>query len=761
MTTLRSEKDYGALYAVLLIIFCALVFLGAFQLQRWDTDIFWALKSGELIWANFDVPRLDPFSYTFPDKEWIDFTWGFQVIAHVFYTYLGGWTGLFILQVVITFATFYLLYKNIALITNRRLWFTLALLFLVYASARVRYIIRPQLFAYFFMVLYFYILTLYMTGRGKRAYLLFLLLPLQVLWVNIHSSFILGIFIVGAYGAGEFIEERLSGGILSKPSARTVILIVVTLLLPLVSLINPYGYKLAFFPLIHMGGDNSDALRYIAEWTPIRLKEMLFYIYPYPLHHFAEKVIFYGVIAGFILNIRRLKVRDFIMIVPVAIMAASHVRWLVVFVLFAVPIAAANLSGYMERSGRAEGKRVSLSMIVTIVLALLFIYEYAFIYDRANFGIGLKKGYFPENTVNFMKENNIKGNIFNSYIFGGFLIYRDPEVKVFIDGRTPTVYSPYHFWTSRIVHKKERWDRLQKDHSLDMALVGISQTMCTDLRKDKEWIPVNFDDASVLFLKDIEKNSAAINKWGLNEVDPCDTSKQYKLPDDQKRLALMSAELKGYASDWGESARPYWLMGLIDTEIGSTESLEAAVGEFKRAIEIKGDPLVYYDLGLAYVKLKSYNDALAAFEETIDYDPEFDRGYYGLGLAYYYKGDFENAYGSFESHIDIAGDKSEELSYKLAGLAAFNVKRFDKAVIYLERAAFLNDEPKTLANIYYFLANSHLEEGALKQSGAYYQKALALEPEYRLVIDVLAADFKGQGRIKAAEHLLGQITDKK
>ena len=587
----KIDKEYKALYAILLAVFAVLIFIWAYQVQHWDTDIFWALKSGEWIVANMDVPRLDPFSYTFPDKEWIDFTWGFQVIAHIFYTKLGGWTGLFLLQITLTYATFYLIYKNIALLSSKRLWFTLALVFIVYANARVRYIIRPQLFAYFFMALYFYLLTLYMSDDGRRKlWLLAIFLPIQVLWVNIHSSFILGIFIVGAYAAGEFIEERLRFGLFSKPSRRTILLIVVTLLLPAVSLINPYGYKLAFFPLIHMGGENSDALRYIGEWTPTRLKEVLLYLYPFPLHYLAAKIIFYGTVAGFILNYKRLRARDLILIIPIALMAKSHIRWLVVFVLFATPIMAANLSGFLDSSRLTRQAWAKLSMAVTVIIALLFIYDQVYVYDKSNIGLGLKEGYYPEGTVGFMKDNKLKGNIFNAYIFGGYLIYEYPDVKVFIDGRTPTVYSPYHFWTSRVIGEKKNWERLVEDHSLDMALLGTKQSMCEKLWKDELWTPVNFDDGSVLFLKSTESNKEAISRWGFTHVDPCDTGGRYTLPDDEEKLLLMRAELKEYDYTWKYTSRPYWLMGLINTEIGEKENLEEALLDFKKAMEIKRDP---------------------------------------------------------------------------------------------------------------------------------------------------------------------------
>ena len=735
------------------------MFLWAYQLQHWDTDIFWALKSGEWIVANMDVPRLDPFSYTFPDKEWIDFTWGFQVVAHIFYTKLGGWTGLFLLQIILTYATFYLLYKNFALLTSKRLWFALALIFLVYANARVRYIVRPQLFAYFFMALYFYILTLFMRAEGRRnIWLLALLLPVHILWVNFHSSFILGIFIVGAYAAGEFIEERIRAGIFSRPSTRTILLIVVTLLLPLVSLINPYGYKLAFFPLIHMGGENSDALRYIGEWTPTRVRELLLYFYPYPLNHFATKIIFYGTVAGFILNFRKLRVRDFILIIPIAHMATSHVRWLVVFALFAAPIFASNISSFLDSSHSRERLWSRLSIAVAAIFAILFVYEHAFVFERSNLGLGLKEGYFPEETVKFMKENRLKGNIFNTYIFGGYLIYEYPEVKVFIDGRTPTVYSPYHFWTSRLVNDEKRWTRLVRDHNLDMALIGVKQRICPKFIKNKEWIPVNFDNASVLFLKDVEANSEAIARWGLKYVDPCDTGKRYELPTEMEKLVLMRAELKEYDYDWGDTSRPYWLMGLINMEIGEEENLVEAIADLNRAMDINYDVRIHYDQGLTLIKLGRYEEALGAFEEIINFDKSFDKAYYGLGLAHYYNSEFEGAYESLKRYIDIAGDGSEELAYKLAGLSAFNIKKYDKAAIYLKRAAFLTEEPKVLANIYYFLANSFLEEGALELSSRYYQLAITLEPEYRDVIGALARDFEARGKNKSSTHLFDQIS---
>jgi tetratricopeptide (TPR) repeat protein len=177
-------------------------------------------------------------------------------------------------------------------------------------------------------------------------------------------------------------------------------------------------------------------------------------------------------------------------------------------------------------------------------------------------------------------------------------------------------------------------------------------------------------------------------------------------------------------------------------------------------MEIKREPLTYYNVGLVLIDLNRFDEAKDAFEETIEFDKDYDKGYYGIGLASYYKSDFGEAFKFLKRHVDMAGDKSEEPAYKLLGLAAFNTKKYGEAAIYLKRAAFLNDEPKELGNIYYFLANSYLEEGKLAKSSSYYQKAIALEPNYKDVINALAGDFKAQGRAEASAHLLRQLDDK-
>src|SRR4051812_36435021 len=81
----RKAFDDGAppaglrlLDALLLLAFLALTFLlGAFPLK--DTDFWWHLRTGDLIRQTSTVPRTDLYTYTVPDKPWIDLHWVYQV----------------------------------------------------------------------------------------------------------------------------------------------------------------------------------------------------------------------------------------------------------------------------------------------------------------------------------------------------------------------------------------------------------------------------------------------------------------------------------------------------------------------------------------------------------------------------------------------------------------------------------------------------------------------------------------------------------
>lgn len=756
MTSRKTDTFRKIIPLVFLSVLGILILLSAFQKQRWDSDIFWALKSGEWIFANISVPMADPFSYTFGGKPWVDFTWGFQALAYGFYTLMGQWTGLFILQVILVSSTFLFIYLYLRQITSNRAWITVGLMFTVFAAAHTRFFIRPHLFEFFFVSLYFLLFTLY-EKKGKPGYL-YALVPIQVLWVNLHSSAVLGLFIAGAYAAGEVIDglnekKKLNFGLNGKIKH----LLIVSMLLPAASLLNPYGLKLVIFPFIHNGIDNLDALKHIGEWTRPALNELFFYIAPFPLNNFAFVLLIFGTGASLFLNRKSIKARDILLLAAGLYLALSHVRWLALFAYFAAPVIASNLGRCLGPNNRDLKAADWCAAVLTVFFAVALSFDYlnpAGIFAKHR-GLGLSHGAFPNGTVEFMKRERLKGNIYNDYVFGGYLIHEYPEVKVFIDGRTPTVYSPHFFWTSRLVNDPLAWKRLEDEYKIDMVLIKHDTPFCDALKDSGSWSAVSFDDISVLFLKRTAAFSDVISRTGMKELNACSTDAKFKLPDDTASLKKIRDDLNGFIAREGDgnASRPHRLLGLVDTRLGG-EYLPEAVDELEKALAIIPSAEAEYDLGLALGKLKRYDEAIEAFKRAIELDKGFKEAHLALGLAWYDKGEFGKAIERLRQYANIADDSAEPSGYKSLGMSFFKTGDFEAASIYLKRAAFIIEDKKELGDISYNVGNSLFETGDLDEGALWYAKAIQAEPEYRKVLSSLAKTHAGAGRSDWAEEIL-------
>jgi len=758
MTSPRAEQIRRSAALAPLVLLGVLVVLSAWQRQRWDSDIFWALKSGEWIVSHMSVPRADPFSYTFGGSPWIDFTWGFQVLAWFFYTYMGGWTGLFILQAVLTSLIFLSLGINLWRLTSARAWLVASLLYLAFDMAAPRLYIRPHLFVYFFISLYLLLLDLF-ERRGAQVFL-WLLLPLQVLWVNIHSSFVLGIFITGVWAWGavaDSLKERWFCGSREAVFTRPALMrILVSALMPVASLVNPYGYRLLVFPFAHQSRLNSDALRHIGEWVAHPLKEMFFYLYPFPLDHFTFLVAFTAVVAAMALNYRRLKVRDVALVSAAAYMAASHMRWMPLFAFLTLAPLAGNLTSLMDAPGRRlEPAAGWVCLVFTLVLAGFSVWVFSSPPYARNYGLGVNPSEYPSGTVEFMKGESLRGKIFNEYIFGGYIIHEYPQVKVFIDGRTPTVYSPFFFWTSRMTSDPRLWKRLVGEYGIEMALIRPEDPLCKNLRDDDEWGAVAFDDKSVLYLVKGAKFERSLSRWGLRDLDVCSSGPREKLPEEGKRLARVRGELKRLLARPGMErfARTHKLLGLADTNLGG-EYLEEAVEELKKALSIRPDAESYYLLGLALGRLKRRELAVDAFSAGISLDSGFKDNHLALGLAYFDGRDYPRAVSSLERFVGLADDGAGYPAYKTLGLSYFELSDFSMAAEYLRRAAFLDAKPEEAADIEYHLGSALIETGDLRAGVRHYGLALATDPHYADVLKKLAGKLEGAGRDDAARAIL-------
>ena len=225
--------------------FLLLVFLvGCVQLE--DPDIWWHLRTGQLIYERGEVPRTDWFTYTNPDSPWIDLHWGFQLFAAGLW-HLGGVPALVLSKSLLATATFAV--AMTAVRSNWPAWQTAAcwLPSLLIFSGRNQ--VRPEMFSLLFLAAELAILF----HARTRPRLVWLLPPIQVLWINVHALFVLGLVLWTCFVAGEAARRWLSleNEKTNAEPVRTTFRrwLAVSALMAAATLANPYGLAGALFPL--------------------------------------------------------------------------------------------------------------------------------------------------------------------------------------------------------------------------------------------------------------------------------------------------------------------------------------------------------------------------------------------------------------------------------------------------------------------------------------------------------------------------------
>jgi hypothetical protein len=192
-----------------------------------DFDVWWHLRTGQLILETGHVPRLDPFTYTNAGRAWTDVYWMYQVGIALLYR-LGGATALVLLKALAGAGIVAL--SALGRRPQHRAW-PLALAWLpalLMLSGRLSE--RPELVSLVLLAA-----TLVILGRAPRAPRGLWALPaLQVLWVNCHGAFLMGPLVLSAY-ALEWVGARDQ-----LPPRR--IFLAVTAATWLACLVNPYGF---------------------------------------------------------------------------------------------------------------------------------------------------------------------------------------------------------------------------------------------------------------------------------------------------------------------------------------------------------------------------------------------------------------------------------------------------------------------------------------------------------------------------------------
>jgi len=504
----KIEKNAGVIFVLVFLLFWLGVFLSQ-EVNLVSTDLGRHIENGRYFFATHKIPDTNLYSYTYPDVPFINHHWGSGVIFYLIWK-VTGIAGLSFLYVALSLLTFGILFFQTKKFSGLALATLSAVLVIPLIGERTE--IRPEVFSYFFAVVFFLLLWKYKKDKLKTD-VLFILPVLGLFWVNLHIYFIFGIGLIGLFLLDTLIEKNW---------AKFKILFLVLALTVGTSLINPFGIEGLIYPLNIF---RNYGYRVLENQSVSFLTNLGFINNPNLL---IFKLVLFILLASigliFIFNRKRISWPLLGLSATVGVLGWSALRNFALFGYFALPVIAYNLKfGLKKKINLNDGwsKIIIYSLAIAFFLFVSNSFQSKLLREN---NVGSKEQAQNASAV-FFKENKLAGPICNNYDIGSYLIFHlYPQEKVFVDNR-PEAY-PDKFFQEVYVPMQEDdevWKRVEKEYDFNVIYFATSdatnwgQEFLVKRVKDPEWAPVFADEYAIIFLRRNEKNKDLISRFEVSK----------------------------------------------------------------------------------------------------------------------------------------------------------------------------------------------------------------------------------------------------
>ncbi len=495
-------------------------------------DYWWHLRTGALIVANGAVPTHDPYTYTVPGARWIDIHWLFQLALYGLY-WIGGHTAVIASKVASACGLVWMLGR----IGWRRdaAWVSGLALGLLLLVAGDRLMPRPELPSFLLLAGVLALLYRHDVHGGRSV---FWIVALQLVWVNVHGLFALGLAVCGIALAGELLRPVVMPG----EGLRTTFvarLAAVTLLSGAVSLVNPNGLAAVLYPLDQFAMIGSAETRglfgsLIAELIPPLGPQG-------SLHGLALVLVCALALLSSVsmaTNWRRVSAFDPLIWVAFLYLALGAQRNVALFALVAAPIAVRNAGAFLARHPLPGGVTAAANVLVGLLLLATAVdvardrfFERSATQREA--GLGIFDFYYPIAAAEWIDRERPPGPIYHHMADGGYLIWRLwPDYPVMVDGRLE-VFGPETFARLQVAGPAD-FRRLDAEYHFGLALIHFglieSRELLWWLHLNPNWKLVQVDATAALFVRDsgstpwpaLDPDDPALFPPGSPEPSPSD-----------------------------------------------------------------------------------------------------------------------------------------------------------------------------------------------------------------------------------------------
>ena len=503
--------------AFLMPLFFLFLKLDGARTMLGDGDTGWHVRTGEWIIAHGAVPKVDMFSFSRPGEPWFAWEWLWDVLFAVLHQH-WGMSAVVAASTLVICLTSVLLFRLIRRACGNGL-VAIAVTLLATGGCAIHWLARPHLFTLLFLTITLHIATRAAEGRTR---LLAWLVPLTLLWTNLHGGFFVVFLVLMCY-----IAHALINAVIEKdPATRREWL---AGLRPwgltfaacfAVTFINPYGWQLHRHVVEYISDPYS--LNHITEFQSMNFHA--------PVMVYFEPLMFLT-IAVALWDARHRRFADVFLALGWLHLALIAQRNLPLYTIAASPIAARGISAAIAYAGNCSSAlaawigRVSLwfqrtaadidetdriprlyfaSALPYMALALVLIYTppaqgvvgrnpralFTSTYDPKN---------YPEKALAQLRTPETH-HIFAEDEWGDYLIYQlYPNKKVFVDGRSDFYGDEFGERYLDVMNVQHGWQKTLDKYSIDTIVIAPKFALTQTLKISRDWRVVYDDGIALVF----------------------------------------------------------------------------------------------------------------------------------------------------------------------------------------------------------------------------------------------------------------------
>jgi hypothetical protein len=424
MTEVASSKGRAALRLLALVVLfsTAAVYESTDPSSLAGSEVWVHLRTGIWILENHAIPRTGLFSQ-YSNLVWNDSSWGFDLLLGAFYKGFALRAIpilLMLLKAAVAAVTFLLAYSR-----RRDFWKAIAL------SALAQYVISGlQPLPYVLSVLFFAVewQLLASSLRSGSVRRLYWLIPLSVLWANLHIQFVAGLALLAVFLIASLVEYwlRVLNVQWFRPRSVSLPLVqvrAIAVACVLATFVTPYGFRL--LPDFFKSQYSDVAFVHFSEMAAMTFRRP------------QDYVLMLLVMMAFLAlgRKRSLELFDVLVLLAGTALAFRIQRdgWLVVLPAIAV----LSRVSFSERH-ESEPKRMTVrtwewgaaAAAAAVVLAIAAVRLPG--RDALMNRIGQN---LPVKACEYVVSNKMPAPLFNEYSWGSFLTWYLPEYPVVVDSR--------------------------------------------------------------------------------------------------------------------------------------------------------------------------------------------------------------------------------------------------------------------------------------------------------------------------------------